>query len=161
MNKFWKITTVINFVVVIIAAVAIGVSANTGKKPEIATADEIETIEVKVIERPATPDEVETEKPTKTTKPTEKNTEPTTYTKPKITSAAKPNKNKNHTKNKSTSKSSRSKSYSYVEPYENHYSGKTTTSSPNKAAKPKTSPSKKSSINTHDVDEIHDGELLN
>lgn len=161
MNKFWKITTVINFVVVIIAAVAIGVSANTGKKPETATADEIETIEVKVIERPATPDEVETEKPTKTTKPTEKNTEPTTYTKPKTTSAAKPTKNKNHTKNKSPSKSLKSNTYSYVEPYENHYSGKTTTSSPNKAVKPKTSPPKKSSSNTHDVDEVHDGELLN
>jgi hypothetical protein len=159
MNKFWKITTVINFVVVIIAAVAIGVSANTGKKPEIATADEIETIEVKVIERPATPDEAE--KPTKTTKPTEKSTELTTNTKPKTTSATKPVKHKNHIKNKSPSKSLKSNTYSYVEPYENHYSGKTTTLSPNKAAKPKTSPSKKSSINTHDVDEIHDGELLN
>lgn len=159
MNKFWKITTVINFVVVIIAAVAIGVSANTGGKPEIATPDEIETIEVKVIERHATPDEAE--KPTKTTKPTEKSTELTTNTKPKTTSATKPVKHKNHTKNKSPSKSLKSNTYSYVEPYENHYSGKTTTSSPNKAAKPKTPPSKKSSINTHDVDEIHDGELLN
>jgi outer membrane biosynthesis protein TonB len=82
MNKFWKITTIINFAVFIVAMIAFGMSASAGVSSE-ATPDEAETISVQIIDNPdtATPDEAPTEtvtrNPTKPTEPpTEKETKP-------------------------------------------------------------------------------------